>query len=104
MLYVSDECQRLARMMERKLATLPPSAGVLFVSVSPQPAEDGNSKEFFLRLGIARHFEESTGRALIKKYLAEEMKAGLRIFAGVYRGVSGAYRDDSTTTAHPPAS
>jgi len=101
--YVSQEMDALARSMERKLMTLPARAGVLFVSVSPTPTEDGNSKEFVVRLGIARHLQEGTGKALISKFLAEEMRSGLRIFAGIYRGVSGACRDDDSSTAHPPA-
>jgi hypothetical protein len=90
--------------MEGKFASLPSQAGILFISVQPQPEEDGKSIEFFVRLGLSRQFEEGTGKALIKKILEDEIRAGLRIFSAVYRGVSGACRDYGTSTTHPTAS
>jgi hypothetical protein len=102
--FVSAESDALARKMERRLAALPAQAGILFVSVTAQPTDDGEVKEFVVRLGIARHLQEGTGRALISKYLAEEMRAGLKVFAGIYRGVPGASGDDSSPTTRPTAS
>ena len=102
--YVSDETHLRAREMEQRFASLPPQAGVLFVSIQPQPVDDGKSVEFYIRLGISRRFDEETGRALVKKVLSEEIKEGLRLLVGVYRGVSGACRDDGTPTARSLAS
>lgn len=87
--------------MEKLFASLPAEAGVLFASVSPQPVEDGTSVEFFVRLGIARHLTEGTGKALVSKVLADEVKAGVRVFVGVYRGVSGTCRDDGASPTRP---
>jgi hypothetical protein len=98
--YVSAETHRKAREMERLFAALPPQAGVLFVSIRPDPTEDGKGESFFLRLGIARRFEEETGLALVKKVLQEELRQGLRIRVGVHRGISGACRDDGTSTTY----
>jgi hypothetical protein len=85
--------------MEEKFSSLPVTAGILFVSVAAQPAEDGISKEYHIRLGIQRRLSEETGKALIRRILEEEMKSGLRIYGGIYRGISGACRDDGTPTA-----
>lgn len=93
----------MAREMERKIAALPASAGVLFVGVQAQPSESGGGREFFVRLGLVRHLTEAAGKALIRQALAAEMKAGIKIFAGVYRGISGARRDDGPSTARPTA-
>lgn len=92
---------RAALQMEQKFATLPASAGVLFISVQPQPVEEGHASEFFLRLGLARHLTEGTGKALVQQLLAEEMRSGLKIFAGIYRGVPGTCRDDGSPPARP---
>jgi hypothetical protein len=92
-----------ALQMEQKFARLPETAGVLFVSVQPQAVEEGHASEFFLRLGLARHLTEGTGKALVQQLLAEEMRSGLKIFAGIYRGVSGTCRDDGTPPARPTA-
>jgi hypothetical protein len=99
--FVTDEALQKALLMEQKLASLSPKAGIIFVSVQPQPVEGGDSEEFFVRLGLARHLTERTGKALVQQVLAEEMKSGLKIFAGVYRGVSGTCRDDGTSSSHP---
>ncbi len=104
MRYVSEESHRKAREMERRFAELAPQAGVLFISVQPDPTEDGKVTDYHIRLGIARRFEEDVGRVLVRKVLEEEIKAGVKIFVGVYRGISCACRDDGTSTAHSLAS
>ncbi len=101
MFYVSEKSLELALRMERKLSSLPPSAGVLFVAVQAQPEEGGESKEFFIRLGMVKSLTERTGKALVEQVLAEEMRSGLKIFAGVYRGVPGTCRDDGAPSARP---
>lgn len=104
MYYVSEYSHRLAREMEARLAALPASSGILFVCVQAGPSEDGVSTEFHVRLGISRSFGVETGRALVKKMFEPEAASGLKILVGVYRGVLGACRDDSTSTASPPTS
>lgn len=97
--YISEESLRRAREMESRFTDLPPSAGVLFVAVQPQPNDSGHANEFFVRLGITRRFGEDTGKALIRKVLSEEIKSGIKVFGGVYRGVSGTCRDDGSSAA-----
>jgi hypothetical protein len=63
--FVTDEALQKALLMEQKLASLSPKAGIIFVSVQPQPVEGGDSEEFFVRLGLARHLTERTGKALV---------------------------------------
>jgi hypothetical protein len=89
--------------MERRLAQVAPEAGVLFVSVTAQPVEGGKSREFFVRLGIRRVFSEDAGRALIRQICSNEIQAGLQVLVSVFRGISGADRDDGSEAAHPPA-
>lgn len=100
MKFVSEEAAKAAREMERKFQLLPPEAGILFVSAEPQPEEGGKVREFIIRLGLSRQFEESTGRAIMKKVLEDELKK-FKLFLGVYRGVSGASRDEGTTRPGP---
>jgi hypothetical protein len=99
--FVNDEADKRARAMERKFSILPANAGVLFVSIKAMPSSSGGGAEFHVRLGIARHLTEDTGRSLIRKVLEAERFAGLKMFVAVYRGVSGACRDDGTTTIGP---
>ena len=89
MKYVSDDSHRLVLAMEQKFAALPPSAAVLFVSVSATPVEGGKVTTFSVRLGMPRHMTEDAGKTLVQHVLAEEMKMGLHIYAAVYRGVLG---------------
>ncbi len=104
MLYVSDEDADKARKMEQKFSSLSSQAGVLFVSIIPEPTHDGKAPFFTVRLGITRHLDVKTGKALIHKVLEAEMKAGVKIYVAVYRGISGACRDDGSPTARPLAS
>jgi hypothetical protein len=103
-LYVGEEAAAQARDIEQRFAHLPPEAGILFVSVGPQPTEDGKTVEFFIRLGIQRSLTEGAGRALVQQVLEQEIQSGLKVYAGVYRGVSGACRDDGSAAARPTAS
>ena len=102
--FVKDEANQRAMAMELKLSSLPPSAGVLFVSVKAVPSTNGGGVEFHVRLGISRKFTEETGRGLLRKVLEIERFGGLKLFTAVYRGVSGACRDDGTTTTGPSES
>lgn len=99
--FVSEEADRTARVMESKLVSLPPEAGVLFASAKAVPTDSGGGSEFHVCIGIARRFSEETGRGLIRKVLEAEILAGLRLRVAVHRGVSGACRDDGTTTIGP---
>lgn len=76
-----------AREIERRFASLPAQAGIVFISVQPQPVEEGKSSEFFVRLGIERRFEAEMGKSLAKKILEPELRSGLKVFIGVYRGI-----------------
>jgi hypothetical protein len=98
MKYVSNEADRRARVMEAKFADLPNSAGVLFVSVTAQPSEEGGGTEFHVRLGVVRELTEDTGKGLIRRVLEHELLGGLKIFSAVYRGIPGACRDGAPTT------
>jgi hypothetical protein len=104
MLYVSDDDAEKARKMELLFGALPSQAGVLFVSIIPEPSQDGRAPFFTVRLGITRRLEVKTGKSLIHKVLETEMKAGVKIYVAVYRGISGACRDDGSASARPLAS
>lgn len=104
MRYVDEKSNKLARDMEKRLSKLPPEAGVLFVAVQAQPEEGGRCREFFVRLGLRRDLEESTGKALVQHVFADELADGLKISAGVYRGVSGTAREPGAPAARPVAS
>lgn len=94
--YVNELSRHLALGMEQRFQRLPPSAGVLFVSVRAVPESDGVAKSFEVRLGINRLFEEETGLALIKRVLEPEIaEKKFSISASVYRGVLGAARDEN---------
>lgn len=101
MRYVDDATASLALAFEQRFARLPETAGVLFVSVQAQPSESGRSKEFFIRLGIRRDLEESVGKALVEHVLEQEIQSGVKVYVGVYRGVSGTCRSSGAATAHP---
>jgi hypothetical protein len=102
--YVSDEAAERAREWERRFQQLPPSAGVLFVSVAASPAPRGECRTYEVRLGIQRGFEEATGIALIRHVLAAEIESGrFQIRGAAYRGVAGAARseDHPRPGSHP---
>jgi len=104
MLYISEEDAEMAKKMERKFATLPSQAGVLFISIAPEPEEKGRAAFFTVRIGITRALDAKTGKSLIRKVLASELKAGVKIYVAVYRGISCACRDDGSSSARPLAS
>lgn len=104
MKYVSEGANALAREMEAELCKLPAPAGILFASVSAVPEEEGVVTSFEVVLGIRRIFEEGTGVALIQTVLGGYIKAGVDIRARVYRGISGAGRDEGLAAARPVAS
>jgi hypothetical protein len=87
--------------MEEKLADLPKESGLLFVSVRPEPSENGFSTKYTVRVGMARRFEVGTAHALVARTLADEVSVGAEVLVEVYRGVLGACRDDSFGTARP---
>jgi hypothetical protein len=94
--YASEESATQARAMERKLQHLRPEAGILFISVKAQPCKDGKCKTFEVRLGVTKGIGESTGRALVRYVLHEEIDTrGLTILANVYEGVPGAARGNT---------
>lgn len=100
--YVSEKSNEIAREMERRFQRLPHEAGILFVGVQAVPTEDGEAKAFEVRVGIARRFESSTGMAIIKKVLEQEIEEKkFAISASVYRGVSGAARDENDEVPGP---
>jgi hypothetical protein len=94
----------MARSFEQRFASLPAEAGLLFVSVTPQPTMTGRVVEFHVRVGMRRDLTEGAGKALVKQVLEQEMQSGLKIYAGVYRGVSGACHDTGVAAARSVAS
>lgn len=102
--FVTEEAAQRAREMEQRFRDLPPSAGILFVGVKALPTKgDLDAQKFELVVGVTRQLEEATGRALIKKMLENEMGLGDAdvIDASVFRGVSGAARDEDSEDPHP---
>jgi hypothetical protein len=102
--YVSEESSMLAREWERRFQALPPHAGVVFVSVGPEPIEGGKCIKFEVRIGLTRRLSQETGVAMVKKVLAFEASTGaLTISVVVFRGVVGACRDEDTQGARQVA-
>lgn len=100
--FISEEVDQIARRMEAKFQFLPKEGGILFVSVQPDPVDDGMPQSFLIRLGISRRLEVATGYAIVKKTLADEMKE-YAIYVSVFRGVSGACRDEGIQPQDPGA-
>ena len=94
--YVSDASGEQARVIEKKLQELRPEAGILFVSVRAVPCSMGKCDTFEVRLGVTKQTGESTGRALVRWALHEEIEVKrLSILANVYPGISGAARGNT---------
>ena len=101
MKYVDGESATRAQQIERRVACLPPIAGVLFVSVAAQPVEGGKCDEFLIRLGIRRDLEENTGHALLRQLFEDDFRSGLKLRSIVFRGISGSGCDLGAATARP---
>jgi hypothetical protein len=89
MRYVLEEVATMAREWERRFANVREDAGILFVGVEPEPAENGMTKTYVVHLGLARHLDESTGVGIIQKLLEKEIATGAYdIKATIHRGIS----------------
>lgn len=97
--YVSEASIAAADRMEEKFLTLPPEAGIIFVSVHPEPIEGGKCHIFDVRLGVPKSFDPGTGVALVQKVLELEVNF-FEIRASVYLGTSGAARDKNSQRTH----
>jgi Tfp pilus assembly protein PilN len=103
--YVSEDASALAREYERRFQLLPPGGGVIFVNVEAVPALRGNVHTFIIRLGISKSLDTNTGVAIIKKVMEKEMEEQrFTIQAAVFRGVSGASRDEDHEGSHSASS
>lgn len=102
--YVSLGSQELALKMEKKLAALPGEAGILFVSVRPEPTESGEAVVFRILAGVSRSTATGAAHALVARTLTEEISVGVNLMVSVHRGILGACKDDSPGTARPSAS
>jgi hypothetical protein len=89
--YVQDHYIRLMRQWEETFRTLSPDAGILFVCIRAQAEHGGIPRVFEVILGMDRaRFDENTGHALVKRYLAEELSRGtFEIRSTIYPGVVG---------------
>lgn len=101
--YVSSEALATAQAWERRFQMLPPEAGILFVSISPEPEQTGNCYKFIIRLGIKRPMERATAEALMKNVMEEELRSGRYIIMfAAYNGISGgAARVEDTPSSRP---
>lgn len=100
--YVSEQSASNAEMIERRFQDLPPIAGVIFVGVSARPIIGGNCSHFIVRLGLSKRVSEDIGIALINQVLEKELKLGtITVSASVYRGFTGACRDESLEKSNP---
>lgn len=103
--YVNEQSAALAREFERRFQLLSPEGGILFVAVEPQPEKYGKVKTYVIRLGISRKLDTGTGVAVAKKLMEKEIDAReFNIQVAVYRGVSGAGRDQDHASTRPTPS
>lgn len=99
--YVSEDAAALARAYEKRFQALPELAGIVFISVSAKPVVGGEPKSFQILLGLSRRLDESVGWALIRQTMQDVIEMGkINISAKVFRGVSGACRDESAEGPH----
>lgn len=84
--YVSEAAAVRALAFEARFLSLPPSVGVLFVSVEAVPVVGGDSNAYNVRIGISRQFSTRTGELLIQNVMRKEMVDGLVINASAFRG------------------
>lgn len=105
--YVSPEASKVAHSWEQRFRETRKMAGIIFVSVVPHPAPDGQSKDYTVTLGLKRGlpFDDSTVRGIIFKVLEREVASGLyQIHTNVSRGSSGAcYEGDEGSGQAPPS-
>lgn len=92
--------------MERRFQLLPPEAGILFISVRPDPVLGGLCNKFTIFLGLyrSRIADTNTGVALAKRVLEKEIQQGMFSFSiSVYRGLAGAARDEDPEEPRRPS-
>ena len=103
--YVGDVAAALCKGFEKRLQSLSPDAGILFVGVKAVPTANGASSVFEVRLGVCKDIGESAGLALVKFVFREEIETGLKFLVSAYQGVSGAARayDGDEEARTPPS-
>jgi hypothetical protein len=88
--YVGLDGLKIAQEIEKALCSLPPSAGVIFAGVRPEPCSDGKSSVFNVTLGVShRHRTVLTGVSLVHSVVAK-MYPDVTVKASVFRGAPGA--------------
>jgi len=102
--YVNEKAASRVADMERKLLRLSSGAGILFISVSAVPEETGDSKVFFVRLGLIKSLTKDAGDHMVRTALAEDIARGAIIQTGIYLGIRGAAGDESDEGAGPASS
>lgn len=91
-----------ALKMEQKLAELPPFAGLLFVSVRPEPAPEGQVREYKVRVGVERTRTERMMEAALANILSEDIAdKSIAVRIEIFRGIAGAGVHDRPGTARP---
>lgn len=99
--YVNERAAEAVSEFEGRFQRLQASAGVLFVSISAEPVEGGDSHAFFIRLGLTKNLTRDAGWAIIQSVLKRELEAGLKVHASVFIGIAGAAHDSRHAGAHP---
>ena len=101
--YVSVGAFHKAQGFEDRLSQLPEQAGLLFIAVSALPIVGGESTHFEVVLGVSKRLNETMGKMLVVKALDDVMAdPKYTISVKVFRGVSGACRDESASRLSPP--
>lgn len=93
--YVNERVAAMIAEIENRFRSLPPNAGVLFVSVGAVPVEGGNSPELWVRLGLTKNLSRDVGELIVQKVLENELASNLKVRTVVYLGVPGAAHDSS---------
>lgn len=85
---VTQEEVAKARALEQKLIALPPASGILFVSVSVEPANDLSMRPIYrVFVGCSPEIEPASMKALIMLFLKEEVEKGELFAVAAHRGV-----------------
>lgn len=99
--YVNSVSAAMSQEFEVRFVRLPTAAGVIFVSVRPEPSLTGVSSIFTIFLGLNRGLTEETGQALVHSVLQQELADDSLVFRlAIVLGSVGAHRDPHPSRTH----
>ena len=104
--YVNEQAAADVREIERRILNRSQRAGIIFISVTAVPAENGNSHTFYVRLGLDKNlnFNAMTSDLFIRTVFKEEIEHGWIFHTASYRGICATNADESHEGARQPPS